>query len=151
MADDWSEVSAGYAGERSFVAYNADGASVQMGALGGQPGLSPMECFLAGLAGCTGMTVRAILRKQRQPLDDVKVVVRGKWGETEPQVYTEIAVRIFLWGEGLDERAVEQAVRLSEDRYCNAAAMLRPVTRIHSSYQILLPGQTADPNEVPLP
>src|SRR5512133_2671711 len=151
MADDWREVSVDYAGERAFVGRNPEGASLQMGALNGQPGFSPMEIILAGLAGCSGMTVRAILRKQRQPLEDVKVVVRGKYGETEPRIFAEIEIQFYLWGAGLDERAVEQAVRLSEDRYCNAAATLRPTATIRSIYRILLPGGTIDAGELPQP
>jgi putative redox protein len=149
MGDDWREVSAEYAGERAFIGRNPSGASLQMGALNGQSGFSPMESILTGLAGCSGMTVRAILRKQRQPLDDVKVVVRGKYGETEPRIFTEIEIQFFLWGTGLDDRAVDQAVRLSEERYCNAVATLRPTAQIRSSYRILEPGQAIDPGEVP--
>jgi putative redox protein len=83
-----------------------------------------MELLLAGLAGCTGMDIASILTKQRQPFVDLKVQVRGKRASDYPKVFTELEVTYLLWGEGLDPKAVERAIQLSEERYCSVGIML---------------------------
>ncbi len=140
MAEVWREIVAEWKGEIAFIGQNAAGATVQMGTLGDQPGISPMELLLMGVAGCTGMDIASILAKKREPLDALKVKVRGKRAETYPMIYTEIEILYLLWGDGLDPKAVEQAIQLSEEKYCSASAMMRGVAQIRSTYQILPPG-----------
>jgi putative redox protein len=140
MSDAWREVVAEWKGEDSFVGRNASGGSVQIGTIDGQPGIGPMEMLLLGVAGCTGMDITLILRKQRQELVDFKVIVRGKRAETYPKIYTDIQVIYLLWGEALDPVAVEQAIQLSEEKYCSASVMMRASAKIESVYYILPPG-----------
>ena len=142
MSALWKEVVAEWRGDTTFIGKNLVGGSVQMGELDGQPGISPMELLLTGLAGCTGVDVALILGKKRQPLDDLQVRVRGKRADQHPKVYTEIVIEYWLWGEGLSEKAIEQAVALSEEKYCSASAMLGAKAQIISSYRILAPGES---------
>ena len=141
MSDDWREVVAEWQGEMTFTGRNQAGGSVQMGTQNGQPGLSPMELLLAGMAGGTGIDIVSILGKKRQPLDDFQIRVRGKRADKPPKVYTEIEVTYLLWGEGLEPKAVEHAIKLSEEKYCSASVMLGAVAKIHSNYKILQPGE----------
>jgi putative redox protein len=96
-----------------------------------------MELVLVGLAGCTGVDIVDILEKKRQPLKALKVKVRGKRSEDYPKIYKEIEITYFIWGEGVDPKAVERAIQLSEEKYCSVSAMLRSVVEISSTYQIL--------------
>ncbi len=144
MSAVWKEVVAEWRGDATFIGKNATGGSVQMGELDGQPGISPMELLLAGLAGCTGVDVALILGKKRQPLDDLQVRVRGKRADENPKVYTEIMIEYLLWGEGLSEKAIQQAIKLSEEKYCSASAMLGKTAQITSAYRVLAPGEDAD-------
>ena len=137
MKSDWKEVIAEWQGERSFLGKTDIGGTVQMGAVEGIPGASPMELLLLGVAGCTGIDVALILEKKRQPLQDLKVRVRGRRADEFPKVYTEIEIEYLLWGEGLSKKAVEQAIQLSEDKYCSASAMMSKTATITSSYRIL--------------
>lgn len=141
MSDDWREVIAEWKGDLAFTGRNGAGGTVQMGTHDGQPGLSPMELLLTGMAGCTGIDIVSILRKKRQQIDDFQVRVRGKRADQPPKVYTEIEVTYLLWGEDLDPKAVEHAIRLSEEKYCSASVMLGAVAKIHSKYKILRPGE----------
>lgn len=134
MTDEWKEVVAKWNGEMSFTGTNPAGGHVQMGSFQGQPGISPMELLLLGLAGCTGVDVVSILAKKKQKIDRFEVRVRGKRAQEHPKVYTEIEVSYHLWGQEIDPRAVEQAIQLSEDKYCSASAMLSAVARISSQY-----------------
>jgi putative redox protein len=141
MDDNWREITAEWKGDHSFVAHNNAGGNVQMGSLIDQPGLSPMELLLAAVAGCTGSDVADILRKKKQSLDALKVRVRGKRADTYPRVYEEIEVFYILWGTGINESAVEQAIQLSEEKYCSVSAMIRGVAKMRSSYRIVAPGE----------
>lgn len=136
MENPWREVVAEWKGDGTFIGRNASGGSIQMGTIDGKPGVSPMELLLLGLAGCTGMDIAMILKKKRQPLAELQVKVRGKRSETHPMVYTDIEVTYLLWGNGLDSKAVERAIELSEEKYCSASAMLGEVAHIQSVYQI---------------
>jgi putative redox protein len=139
MDESSKEVVVEWAGDLAFIGRNPSGASVQMGTLNGDPGISPMELLLVGVAGCTGIDVVSTLKKQRQPLQDLKIKVLGKRADTHPRVYTEIEIIYLLWGEGLDPIAVERAIRLSEEKYCSASAMMQATAVVHTSYQIFTP------------
>ena len=78
VTDQWKEIEAEWLGEGAFIGRNVSGGTVQLGKLGDQPGVSPMELILVGLAGCTGSDVVDILKKKREPLKALKVKVRGK-------------------------------------------------------------------------
>ncbi len=144
MSDQWREIEAEWKGGSAFIGSNPAGGSVQMGKLNEIPGISPMEMILVGLAGCTGVDIVDILQKKREPLKGLKVKVRGKKAEDFPKIYTEIEVTYLVWGDGIDPKAVERAIQLSEEKYCSVSAMLRQSAQIKSSYQILNPAVQAE-------
>lgn len=136
MVGNIREVVAEWQGDSAFLGRNQAGGCVQMGGLNGVPGVSPMEFLLLGLAGCTGTDVVSILEKKHQKLQRFEIRVRGVRRETHPKIYTEIEVFYRLWGEALKPEAVEQAIRLSKEKYCSASAMLGMVASIHFEYEI---------------
>jgi len=142
MDNPWREVEAEWQGDGAFIGRNTTGGSVQMGTIDDQPGVSPMQLVLVGLAGCTGVDIVDILKKKRQPLKALKVKVRGKRAEDYPKIFNEIEVTYLLWGVGIDPKAVEQAIKLSEEKYCSVGAMLRSVANIRSTYRILSPEES---------
>ena len=143
MSQEWREVSAEWQGEMGFIGKNQAGGSIQMGTTGQQPDVSPMELLLLGVAGCTGIDIVHILRKKRIKLDQFKVCVRGKRADDHPKIYTEIEIEYLLWAEELSTKAVEQAIELSEEKYCSASAMMSKSAEMRSSYRILAPGEKA--------
>lgn len=145
----WREISAVWDGAEGYLARNKSGATVLMGkGKNDEPGTSPMDMLLAGLAGCTGMDIIAILRKKRQEPLAFQVRVRGNQKVDDyPMPYTEFQVEYLLWGENLTVKDVEQAIQLSEEKYCSVGATLSQAGKIHSTYRILKPGQNADQEE----
>lgn len=85
-----------------------------------------METVLIALAGCTGMDVVGILEKMRAPLEGLTVRVTGERAEIHPKVFTQIHVRYEARGMGLTPAQMNRAVKLSQEKYCSVAAMLRP-------------------------
>ena len=104
---------------------------------GGQDaGFRPMELLLVGLAGCTAMDVISILGKKRLEVSGLEVRVEGDRAESHPRVYEKIRIEYVIRGQDIPAQAVEQAIRLSEEKYCSASAMLRARAEITSSYRI---------------
>ncbi len=100
-------------------------------------GLTPLKVLLASLAGCSGNTLAALLRKMRQPVVAVEVDVRAQRRDEHPTVYTEIALQFTVRGSGVEAAAVERALALSEDSICPVWAMLKDGTPITASYCIV--------------
>jgi putative redox protein len=106
---------------------------------GGQNyGPSPIELLLVGLAGCTGMDALDILKKKRQDLRGLEVRVEGKRAETHPMVYADIDVTYIVRGAAVSPKAVDDAIRLSETKYCGAGIMLGKTAKITSHNEIVL-------------
>lgn len=98
---------------------------------------TPMELLLIALGGCTAVDVISILKKKRQRVTDYRVEVRGERRKEHPRAFTRLEVRHVVRGLGVSERAVAQAIELSETKYCSVAATLRPAAEIVTSYEIL--------------
>jgi len=142
----WKEINTTWDGADGHSAENKSGATVLMGEpKDGKPFISPMEMLLAGLAGCTGIDIIDILKKKRQLPTEFKIKVRGNQKvDSYPKVYTEFQVEYLLWGENLIAKDVEQAIQLSEEKYCSVGGTLAKAGPIHSTYRILKPGQAAE-------
>jgi putative redox protein len=96
----------------------------------------PMEMVLMGLCACTATDVVAILRKKREPFVGVHVKAEAVRATEPPTVYTSIKLIYTVSGQ-VSRKSVEDAVRLSEEKYCGVSAMLKCtakiVTEVHLS------------------
>ncbi|MGA7218947.1 MAG: OsmC family protein [Candidatus Sulfotelmatobacter sp.] len=92
-------------------------------------GNSPMELVLIGLCGCTGYDVVSILEKKRESFTSFGVRAEAERATTPPSVYTEIKL-IYRVGGKVSHKAVEDAVRLSKEKYCSVSAMLQKAAKI---------------------
>jgi len=106
---------------------------------GSDAGPRPMELLAAGLAGCTAMDVISILRKMQQPVQGLEVRATTTDAEDHPRRFLTMHIEYVITGEGLDERRVQRAIDLSENRYCAASATLRLGTAVTNSYRIVAP------------
>jgi putative redox protein len=92
-------------------------------------GSSPMELVLIGLCGCTSYDVVSILQKKREPFTSLEVRAQAERAAEPPTVYTEIKL-IYRVGGKVSRKAVEDAVRLSKEKYCSVSAMLAKTAKI---------------------
>lgn len=90
---------------------------------------TPMELVLIALCGCTGSDVVGILRKKREPFTRLEISVQGERATEYPQIYTAIKL-IYRVGGKVSHKAVEDAVRLSKEKYCSVSAMLEKSAKI---------------------
>ena len=98
---------------------------------------SPMELLLLALGGCTGVDVISILQKKRQHVTDYRIEVSGERREDHPRAYTRLYVKHIVRGRSVSEKALADAVELSDQKYCSVAATLRGNAEIITSYEII--------------
>ncbi|HVM91919.1 MAG TPA: OsmC family protein [Terriglobales bacterium] len=90
---------------------------------------SPMELVLIALCGCTASDVVGILRKKREPFTALEVSAKGERADGYPAVYTSIHLTYRVRGQ-VNPKAMEDAVRLSKEKYCSVSAMLEKSAKI---------------------
>jgi len=100
-------------------------------------GMSPSSLLLVALGGCTSYDIVSILKKKRQKLTGLEVSVTGEQEEDPPWTYRKVHVHYKVTGEGLSEKAVADAITLSEERYCSVAATVRGSAEITFDYEIV--------------
>lgn len=96
-----------------------------------------MEMLLLGLGGCSAFDVVLILKRGRERVTDCVVEIEAERAETEPKVFTRIAMRYIVTGHELDPKKVERAVNLSADKYCSAMAIMRKTAEVTHTIEIL--------------
>jgi putative redox protein len=143
MSSTVTEITADWKGGTTFVGQNELGGMVQMGALHGKPGVGPMQMLLVAIAGCTGEDIVSILQKKRANVTDMQLRVSGSRAANFPKVWTKIHITYLIWGESIKPKDVEQAIELSENKYCSVGLMLGKSAKITSEYRILEPGEKA--------
>src|SRR5580658_4100831 len=99
-------------------------------------GNSPMELVLIGLCGCTGYDVVSILQKKREPFTSLEVRAQAERAANPPSVYTKIKLTYRVGGK-VSRKAVEDAVRLSKEKYCSVSAMLAKTAKITAEIEYL--------------
>jgi putative redox protein len=97
---------------------------------------SPMELILIGLCGCTGYDVASILTKKREPFTSLEVRAEAERAPDPPTVYTQIKLTYRVTGQ-VSRKAVEDAVRLSKEKYCSVSAMLQKTAKITSEIELI--------------
>ncbi len=97
----------------------------------------PMQLLLAAFGGCSAIDLIGILRKQREPLQDLKITVTGeREKDAVPALYTEVHAHFKLFGNINPEKA-ERAVQLSVDKYCSVAKTLEKTAKVTYSFEII--------------
>ncbi len=99
-------------------------------------GMSPSQLLLVALGGCTAYDVVNILSKKRQQLTGLEVEVAGEQEPEPPWAYRKIHLTYRVRGRGLNEKAVQDAIELSRNKYCSVGATLAAAAEITYNYTI---------------
>jgi putative redox protein len=81
------------------------------------------------LCSCTAVDVVSILRKKREPFTLVEVDAESERAPEPPKVFTKIKL-VYRVGGKVSRKAVEDAIRLSMEKYCSVEAMLKQTAEI---------------------
>jgi putative redox protein len=115
--------------DERMSAVASSGHAVIMDTSDPKQGSSPLEYVLMGLCGCTGSDVVSILKKKREPFTSIEVSAVAERAEEHPKVFTKIALLYRVEGQ-VARKSVEDAVRLSKEKYCSVSAMLAKTAQI---------------------
>jgi putative redox protein len=123
--------------EKHFVGIDSGNHSVVLSGQADGIGVKPSEMLLIALASCSAVDVVEILEKKRLKLTLLEVTTTGEQDVQPPWTYRRINIKYRLAGLGLTPKAVEQAISLSQEKYCSVAATVRGVAQINTEYEIL--------------
>lgn len=121
-------------------AQNEEGGKIRMDGttkIGGlKGGFSPMQLLLAGIGGCSAIDIIGILEKQKQPLEDLQIVVDGdKQSVGTYSEFKNIHLNFIFTGD-IEKKKVERAMNLSFNKYCSVSKALEKGSEITYSYEI---------------
>jgi putative redox protein len=138
MADNIYKATIQYAGDEFFIGTSPSGHAQTIDAKGERKAApSPLEMLLVSVGACTAVDVASILEKKRQDVTRYKVEVSGDRREEMPRAFVKFHIHHIVYGRNISERAVAQAIELSDTKYCSVAATVRPTAEITTSFEII--------------
>jgi putative redox protein len=93
-----------------------------------------MEAVLAALCACTSVDVVSILEKKREPLEGLTVRAKAEQAKEAPRVFTHIHLTYRFRGN-VSQKAAEDAVALSKNKYCSVSKMLEKAATVEHSIE----------------
>ena len=127
-----------YAGDEFFIGTPPSGHAQVIDTKGDRRAApTPVEMLLVAVAACTAADVISILHKKRQDVTDYNVEIEGTRAEDHPRKFIKFHIHHIVRGKGVSEKAVADAIHLSDTTYCSVAATVRPTAEITTSYEIV--------------
>jgi putative redox protein len=127
-----------YAGDDLFIGIPPSGHALVMDMNHERrAGATPLEGLLVAVAACTAFDVESILKKKRQDVTAYKVEIEGWRKDDHPRAFIKFHIKHIVTGHNVSEKAVADAIKLSDTTYCSVAATVRPTAEITTSYEIV--------------
>ena len=127
-----------YAGDEFFIGTSPSGHAQTIDTKGERRSApSPIEMLLVSVAACTAADVISILQKKRQDVTDYNVEITGERVEEHPRKFIKFHIHHIVHGRSVSEKAVIDAIELSDTKYCSVAATVRPTAEITTSYELI--------------
>lgn len=138
MAENQYKATVEYAGNEFLIGSGYNGHAQTIDFKGDRHAApSPLEMLLISVAACTAADVISILTKKRQDVTEYRVEITGERKEDHPRAFIKFHVHHIVHGRSVSEKAVADAVHLSDTKYCSVAATVRPTAEITTSYEIV--------------
>jgi putative redox protein len=134
-------------GDMRFTVTTRTGHEMVLDTADGGAGPTPKELMPVSLGGCMGMDVISILRKMKQNVQTMKVLVEGEIAEEHPRRFIDWMLVFSFTGEGIEPEKVSRAIALSRDRYCGVCSSFDPEVPCRLFYSI----DGSEPEAVPKP
>lgn len=127
-----------HTGDQLFVGTPPSGHSIAIDTKGDSgTAASPVELLLMSVAACSAADVVSIMEKKRQPLDEYTIEVTGERVSDYPRKFVAFHIHHIVRGRSISEKALADAIELSEEKYCSVAATVRPTAKVTSSFEIV--------------
>lgn len=138
MSDNQYKALIQYAGDDFFIGTTPSGHSQVIDSKGDRKSAaSPLELLLMSVAACTAVDVVSILEKKRQDVTDYKVEITGTRREEFPRGFIGFHIHHIVSGRSISEKAVADAIELSDTKYCSVAYTVRPTAEITTDFEII--------------
>lgn len=138
MATGTYKATVQYAGDDFFIGTPPSGHAQLMDANGERKAApTPLENLLVAVAACTAFDVQSILKKKRRDVTDYRVEIEGTRRDEMPKAFIKLHIKHIVSGRDISEKAVADAIRLSDETYCSVGATVRPTAEITTSYEIV--------------
>jgi putative redox protein len=138
MAGDPYKATVKWAGDDFFIGTPPSGHALTIDSKGDRrAAYSPLEMLLVSVAACTAADVISILLKKRQNVTEYNVEVTGTRVDDHPRKFIAFHVHHIVQGRSVSEKAVADAVELSDQKYCSVAATVRPTAEITTSFEVI--------------
>ena len=123
-------------GGKTFIGIDSTNHSVVLSTPAEGVGMKPSELLLVAIGSCTAVDVVNILEKKRFQLNSLEITVNAEQNSDPPWTFRKIHIHYKIQGAELTDKAVEQAIQLSEEKYCSVSATVRDTAEITTSYEI---------------
>ncbi len=91
---------------------------------GDDNGPSPVELMLSGLAGCTGIDVKNIMKERLADVTKFEITVDDEREDTTSRAVKNVTLTFDVEGE-VDLKKLKRAISLSVEKYCTVAHSLK--------------------------
>ena len=125
-----------WAGGKRFIGIDSTNHSVVLSSADEGIGMKPSELLLVALSSCSSVDVVDILSKKRIELTKLDVQATAEQDKEPPWTFRKIHLIYRLAGKGLTKGDAEQAIKLSQEKYCSVAATVRGLAEITWEYVI---------------
>ncbi len=138
MAGNTYKANVMYAGDEFFIGTPPSGHAQVIDTKGDRRAApTPVEMLLVSVAACTAADVISILLKKRQDVTAYNVEVTGERKEDHPRAFIKFHIHHIVHGRNVSEKAVADAIELSDTKYCSVAATVRPTAEITTSFEVI--------------
>lgn len=134
-----AEASVKWLEEKRFVGVDSTNHGIVIAAPGedGRIGVKPSELLLLALGSCTAYDVVGILQKKRQKLTSLEVRVSAEQQSDPPWTFKNFHIHCIVKGRGLSEKAVADAIALSDEKYCSVSSTLKLGVPVTHDFEII--------------
>jgi putative redox protein len=122
---------------KQFIGVDSTNHSVVLSTPSEGIGIKPSDLLLIAVASCSAVDVVEILEKKRMTLTHLEISSSGEQDQDPPWTFRKIHMHFKIGGKNLTEKAVAQAIQLSEEKYCSVAATIRGTAQIITDFEIL--------------
>jgi putative redox protein len=130
------EVRIRWIGGHQFVGIDSTSHSVLLSSPEEGTGMKPSDLLLLAAASCSAYDVVEILKKKRLRLVELEVKVQAEQDPEPPWAFRKIHLEYLVRGPGIPDKAVRDAIEISEKKYCSVVATISEVAVVTSHFQI---------------
>jgi putative redox protein len=130
------EVKVRWIGGHQFVGIDSTNHSVVLSSPEEGTGMKPSDLLLLAAASCSAYDVVEILKKKRLRLLGLEVRVQAEQDPEPPWAFRKIHLEYLVRGPRIPEKAVRDAIEISEKKYCSVVATVSGVAEVTSHFQI---------------